>query len=81
MKFTVDVKLFTNVTVEAEDRAAARKLADEFVQTLDPSIEYIGGYNLEQELQKLPGRIVEVSGIDIDGESYVDGVTDEEAAA
>lgn len=72
MRYTVDVKVFVSVTVEAEDMAAARDAADQFVQTLEPHPAYVGGYNMEQEAQGLPTRVVSASGFDIDGISEVE---------
>ncbi len=77
-KYEVDVKAFISVTVEAANENEARKAADEFVQTLEPHEHYVGGYNMEQEAQGLPGRILTTGSFDIDGESYVDGKLDEE---
>lgn len=79
-KFTVDVKAFISVHVEAPDRQAARAAADLFVENLSPTTPYIQGYSDQlKEFGEAALILDETGGFDIDGDSYVDGVTDEEA--
>ena len=81
-KFSVDVKAFISVQVEAPDRAAARAAADLFVENLSPTTHYIQGYSGQlKEFGELALILEETGSFDVDGESVVDGETDDEVAS
>jgi hypothetical protein len=76
--YSVDVKCFISVTVEAEDEAAARAAADNYVETsLSPSECEIAGWNqVRKDECNDTCRIVRTGGFDVDGESEVDEAED-----
>lgn len=72
-KFSVDVKAFIAVSLEAPNAAEARKRAEHFVGWLDPTMEFILDYNADHEDEEIEG-----ASIGIDGESDVELDDDDE---
>lgn len=72
-KFNVDVKAFINVTVEADDKRDARRVADAFVENaMFASEQLVAGYN-EGLPKDAVGRIVPGEyGPSVDGTSEVE---------
>ncbi|WP_375292139.1 hypothetical protein [Sphingomonas melonis] len=72
-KFSVDVKAFISVQVEAPNEEAARKAADLFVENLSPTTHYIQGYSGQLKEFGEPALILETTGgFDVDGTSEVE---------
>jgi hypothetical protein len=71
-KYSVDVKAFISVEVEAPDEATARAAADLFVENLSPTNHYIAGYSGQLKEFGEPAIITEnTASFDVDGESEV----------
>lgn len=66
-KFTVDVKAFINVTVEAPDAQLALGRAERFVEWLSPTVEQVADY-----LTDHPEGIVDGGSFGVDGDSDVE---------
>lgn len=76
-KYSVDVKAFINVTVEAESASHARALAEDYVErSLSPSGMETEGWNDAQAEEGVKGRIATCGSWDIDGMSDVEKVDD-----
>ena len=71
-KFTVDVKAFINVAIEAESEAAARAAADNFVEAMSPGYQYIVGYNAGGETDAPRIDPDQTGGFSVDGQSEVE---------
>lgn len=76
-KFSVDVKAFIKVDVEAADAAAARTVAENFVEHLSPEAGYIGGYNEGLSVASETAKIADAGSFDIDGTSEVERICGE----
>ena len=77
--YSVDVKAFISITVEADDEDAARSAADNYVETaLSPSECEIDGWNeVRQNECDDNCRIVRTGGFAVDGQSDVDDAEEE----
>lgn len=65
--YEVDVKAFINITVQADSKAEARKIADELVSgNFSPSPDLI------EQLSKDLGFEIKTNGFDVDGTSDVE---------
>lgn len=78
MRYTVDIKAFISVTVEADTPQAARMCADDFVHSLSPDPAFTDGYGGKQRLQAKPASIVSAGEFDIDGRSDVEAADADE---
>lgn len=77
-KFSVDVKAFMTVIVEAPDEQTARSVVDEFVEACDPTEAFIWGYNSRREGRPIePHKIISANGFSVDGSSDVEPYEDE----
>lgn len=69
VRYTVEVKAFITVVVDADDPADARSRADRFVEWLSPTIEQIDDYSSDHDAID-----TNTGPFDIDGESVVEEV-------
>lgn len=76
-KFSVDVKAFIKVDVEAENEDEARRIADSFVENLSPADGYVGGYNQGLALAGETARIGDAWDFSVDGYSDVERLCEE----
>lgn len=70
-RYSVDVKAFISVVVDAGDADQARKRADDFVAWLSPTTASIQDYNADHEPID-----ADTGPFDIDGESCVEAIGD-----
>lgn len=75
-KYSVDVKAFITIEVEAASVASARAEADRFAEGLSPNEHYVTGWNSVQKLKGGPilGTVGELS---VDGTSEVERICEE----
>jgi hypothetical protein len=72
-KFSVDVKAFMTVSVEAPNKKAARAAAEEFVEACDPTDPVIHGYNSFRATRAIePHTVLSAGGFAVDGTSDVE---------
>lgn len=70
-RYSVDVKAFISVIVDADDAAQARERADHFVEWLSPTIEQIDDYSADHDPID-----IDTAPFDIDGESCAEAIGD-----
>lgn len=72
-RYTVDVKAFVNITVEAENEDDARKVADAFVENaMYASVEGVWAYNQGLPKDTVGTVVPDEYSLSVDGESDVD---------
>jgi hypothetical protein len=75
MKYSVDVKAFLRVVVEADSPEAAEQEAKAFVELLQPDANYVRGWaETRAEIGTGKGVVVEVGSIDTEDPAYIEDV-------
>jgi len=73
MKYSVDVKAFLRVVVEADSPEAAEQEAKAFVELLQPDQNYVRGWaQARAEIGTGKGVVVEIGSIDTEDPAYIE---------